>query len=63
MSNTNLEWKIDEVGDYIAFATNGLYRITYESKKGYRVRFSGYPIALAQTEQGAKDYALVHVNR
>jgi hypothetical protein len=58
-----LEWRIDAKGDFVADAPFGLYRITYENADGYRVRFAGYPIALAQTSQGAKDYALIHLNR
>lgn len=63
-----LKWSIDGKGDHIARADNGTYRITFESShppgtKGFRVRFGGFPIALAQTLQGAKDYALIHLNR
>lgn len=59
----SLKWTIDRKGDHIALAANGTYRVTFERGVGYRLRFAGYPIALAQTEQGAKDYALIHLNR
>jgi hypothetical protein len=63
-----LEWQIDAKGDITALAPRGTYRITFESThppgtSGFRVRFAGFPIALAQTLQGAKDYALIHLNR
>jgi hypothetical protein len=63
-----LEWTVDQKGDYVAIAPNGQYRITFESThppgtSGFRVRFAGSPIALAQTLQGAQDYALIHLNR
>lgn len=64
----SLKWTIDQKGDYVAIAPNGQYRITFESThppgtSGFRVRFAGFPIALAQTLQGAQDYALIHINR
>lgn len=58
-----LKWRVDSRGDYVADAPMGLYRITYEHGDGYRVRFAGFPIAKASTDQGAKDAALIHLNR
>lgn len=67
-SHLSLTWTVDDKGDNVAHANNGTYRITFESThppgtSGFRVRFAGFPIALAQTLQGAKDYALIHLNR
>jgi hypothetical protein len=58
-----LSWKVDEKGDQIAIAPNGQYRVTCEGDSAYRLRFAGYPIALAATQRAAKDYASIHVNR
>ena len=67
-SHLSLTWTIDDKGDNVAHASNGMYRITFESTRppgmsAFRLRFAGFPIALAHTEQGAKDYALIHLNR
>lgn len=59
-----LTWRIDSRGDHVADAPFGLYRVTFEGGgMAYRVRFAGFPIALAHTLQGAKDHALIHLNR
>lgn len=67
-THLSLTWTLDAKGDHVAHAENGQYRITFESTRppgtsGFRVRFAGFPVALAQTLQGAKDYALIHLNR